>query len=425
VVTRSSPAVTRARSTPDIGPLFDRIVSILEDARTQVVRSVNSTMVLAYWYVGRELVEYYQAGDDRAEYGRGLVDELSRRLVDRLGRGYSTTNLRYFRTFYLAYVGRSPRIRHMAGGESAPATGMQTQPKPRKIRHMAGGVLQDLTRAVSPDAYLDGFSPVLGWSHYRLLMNVGHEAERRFYEIEAERENWSVPHLERQIHTQLFARLLKSRDKAGVMDLASRGHVLERPVDVIKQPYVLDFLEIPEAPRLRETDVESAILERLQHFLLELGKGFAFVARQKRLAFEDEQFYVDLVFYNVILKCYLLIDLKLGKLTHQDVGQLDSYVRMFDAQARTEGDGPTIGLILCAKKNEAVARYSVLHGHEQLFAAKYVTYLPSVEQLERELAREKRALEADAAAFPRGGVRPARSRRGAASRSTPRRQRRR
>ena len=222
-----------------------------------------------------------------------------------------------------------------------------------------------------------------------------HAAERAFYEIEAELGDWSVPQLERQIHTHLLARLLESRNKAGVMDLATRGQVLERPVDAIKHPLVLDLLDLPESETLRERDLESAILSKLSHFLLELGKGFAFVARQKRLSFDHEHFYVDLVFYNVILKCYLLIDLKLGKLTHQDVGQMDSYVRLFDSQGRTEGDGPTIGLILCAEKNEAVARYSIRHENEQLFAAKYVTYLPSVEELERELAREKRSLESN------------------------------
>ncbi len=181
------------------------------------------------------------------------------------------------------------------------------------------------------------------------------------------------------------------------MDLATRGQVLERPVDVIKHPVVLDFLDLPENERLRESDLESAILAKLSHFLLELGKGFAFVARQKRLTFDDEHFYVDLVFYNIILKCYLLIDLKLGKLTHQDVGQMDSYVRLFGAQGRTEGDGPTIGLILCAERNEAVARYSILHEHRQLFAAKHVTYLPTEEELEREVAAEKRCLEREEA----------------------------
>jgi predicted nuclease of restriction endonuclease-like (RecB) superfamily len=355
-LTRGAPTSSRVRSAARLGSLFDRIVSILEDARTQVVRSVNSAMVLAYWHVGRELVEYFQAGDVRAAYGRRLVDELSQRLAGRLGRGYSTTNLRYFRTFYLAYAERSPAIRHIGGGESATASAARSQAASTRIRHTTGGVFEDLQRAVGRSTDLQGFSPVLGWSHYRVLMNVEHQAARRFYEIEAEREQWSVPHLERQIHTQLFARLLKSRDKAGVMDLASRGQVLERPVDAIKQPYVLDFLDLPDSSRLHESDLETAILGKLQHFLLELGKGFAFVARQKRLSFEDEQFYIDLVFYNVVLKCYLLIDLKLGKLTHQDVGQMDSYVRSFDAQARTEGDGPTIGLILCAEKNAAVAR---------------------------------------------------------------------
>jgi predicted nuclease of restriction endonuclease-like (RecB) superfamily len=199
--------------------------------------------------------------------------------------------------------------------------------------------------------------------------------------------------LERQIHTQLFARLRKSRDKAGVMDLVTRGLALQRPIDAIRDPYVLDFLDLPDAERLHESDLEAAIIEKLQHFLLELGKGFAFVGRQKRLEYDDECFYVDLVFYNCILKCYLLIDLKMGKLTHEDVGQMDSYVRLFDDRYTTEGDNPTIGLILCAEKNQAVARYSVIYDSEQIFAARYVTYLPTVEELEREVLRERQLLE--------------------------------
>jgi predicted nuclease of restriction endonuclease-like (RecB) superfamily len=241
---------------------------------------------------------------------------------------------------------------------------------------------------------LRGFSDRLGWSHYRALAKVAQRPARCFYEIEAEREGWSTPHLERQIHTQLFARLLKSRNRQGVLDLAARGQVIERPGDILKSPYVLDFLDLPDSEVLHESDLESAILSKLQQFLLELGKGFAFVARQRRVTFDDESFYVDLVFYNCVLKCYLLIDLKLGKLTHQDVGQMDSYVRLFDDQCTAEGDGPTIGLILCAEKNEAVARYSVLHESRQLFAAKYLTYLPSVEELQHELREERRLFEA-------------------------------
>lgn len=361
--------------------LFDRIAGILEQARSRAVRAVNSEMVVAYWQIGREIVEHLQQGAARADYGEQLLQTLSNQLNTRFGRGFSVTNLKYFRLFYQAFADREPKIRHFGGDESAP---------PRK-RHRPCDVFDQLEGAARG---LAGFSDRLAWSHYRALARIEHPAERSFYEIEAEREGWSVPQLERQIHTHLFARLLKSRNKAGVMDLARRGQVLERPIDVLKDPYVLDFLALPESPLLRERDVETAILDKLQHFLLELGKGFAFVARQRRVTFEDEDFYVDLVFYNVVLKCYLLVDLKLGRLTHQDVGQMDSYVRLFDDQCTTEGDSPTIGLILCAQKNETVARYSVLHESEQLFAARYVTWLPSVEELQREVAKERRLLEA-------------------------------
>jgi len=197
----------------------------------------------------------------------------------------------------------------------------------------------------------------------------------------------------RQIHSFLFARLLKSRDKNGALKLATEGHAVKNPADTIKDPYILDFLGLPDSKQLHESELESAIIENLQSFLLELGKGFAFVARQKRLQYEDEFFYVDLVFYNCILKCYLLIDLKIGKLAHQDVGQMDSYVRMFDDLFIAKDDNPTIGLILCSEKNEAIARYSVLKNSKQLFASKYMLYLPTEEQLERELERERRLIE--------------------------------
>jgi predicted nuclease of restriction endonuclease-like (RecB) superfamily len=387
---RKTPSAVLVQATRGLKPsgaddLFRRIVSILEHARARVVRAVNSEMVLAYWHIGREIVEHLQRGAIRADYGDQLLESVSGQLSRRFGRGFSATNLKYFRLFYLAFTDREPRIRHKACDVSDATC---------RIRHKAGDVSADLVNAVKPQANLEGFSDCLSWSHYRTLIKVAPVAARRFYEIEAEREGWSVPHLERQIHTHLFARLLRSRNKAGVMDLATRGQVIERPADVLRNPYVLDFLDLPESHVLRESDLESAILEKLQHFLLELGKGFAFVARQKRIDFDGEHFYVDLVFYNCILKCYLLVDLKLGRLTHQDVGQMDSYVRLFDDQCTTDGDGPTIGLILCAEKNEAVARYSVLHASKQLFAAKYVTYLPSVDELQREIERERKLIEA-------------------------------
>lgn len=361
----------------EFATLAERVATLIEGAQSRVVRAVNSAMVLTYWHIGREIVEFVQQGAPRAEYGEQVIEELSSRLQARVGRGYSARNLRYFRSFYLAYAEREPMLRE-------------------ERSEFSTGLVPNLGEAGVPVEAVEprrGFSSRLSWTHYRTLLAVENPDVRAFYEIEAARENWSVPNLERQIHTQLHLRLLKSRDKAGVMELARQGQTVERPIDLIKSPVVLDFLGLPDGHLLRESDLETAIIHQLSQFLLELGKGFAFVARQKRLTFDDEEFYVDLVFYNVILKCYLLIDLKLGKLTHQDVGQMDSYVRMVDAQGRTEGDGPTIGLILCAEKNEAIARYSILSEHKQLFAAKYVTYLPTVEELERELERDRRIAE--------------------------------
>jgi len=384
--------------------LFHRVVTILEQSRARVVRSVNSEMVLAYWHIGREIVQTLQSGDERAEYGRRLVADLSARLTDRFGRGFSTTNLWYFRQFYIVYANRSPEILHLPGGESGAdgklhkACGESSRSGP--ARRKADRVLHDLSLAIEHPDRIEGFSPRLSWSHYRTLMTVETLPERLFYEVEAAKEGWSVPHLERQIHTMLFARLLKSRDKAGVLELAQAGHVIRTPTDAMKDPYVLDFLDLPDGERLHESDLEAAIIGQLQSFLLELGKGFAFVARQKRLAYEDEHFYIDLVFYNCILKCYLLVDLKIGKLSHQDIGQMESYVRLFDDRFTTEGDNPTIGLVLCAQKNDAIARYSVLHESRQIFAARYLKYLPTEEELRHELERERSLLEMRAAAAP-------------------------
>ena len=374
-------------SVNDIAVLVERVVTIIEEARSRVLRTVNSEMVLLNWHVGREIVEYVQRGDPRAEYGEEVIEDLSKQLQSRVGRGYSSTNLRYFRAFYIAYRSRKPQIRHIGSGESGVEEGASTS---GKIRHKRRGV----SPTTLDPAPLNGFSPVLGWTHYRALMKVEPAMARTFYEIEAEQGRWPVDHLERQIFTQLHLRLLKSRDKDGVMELARKGQIVEKPADLMKSPIVLDFLGLQGGPALRESDIESAIISKLSQFLLELSKGFAFVARQKRITFEDEDFFVDLVFYNVILKCYLLVDLKLGKLTHQDVGQMDSYVRIFDAQGRTKDDDPTIGLILCAEKNEAMARYSILSEHKQIFASKYVTYLPSEEELRQELERDRRIAEA-------------------------------
>jgi predicted nuclease of restriction endonuclease-like (RecB) superfamily len=368
---------------PEGKNLFDRVVSILEQARSNVVRAVNNNMVIAYWLIGREVVQQIQGGDERAEYGKQIIEQLSAELNNKYGRGFSTTNLRYFRTFHTTYSDRIPEIRHIGGGEFK-ATGN---------RHTQGGVLTAMGMAVKQIGIKRGFSPNLGWSHYRALMNVEHQNERLFYEIEAEAEGWEVKHLERQIHTFLFARILKSRDKRTVLELACQGQRINTPADTIKNPYILDFLGLPDSRVHHESEIEKAIIDNLQLFLLELGKGFAFVGRQKRMQFDNDYFYIDLVFYNCILKCYLLIDLKIGELAHQDVGQMDSYIRTFDDKYIAEGDNPTIGLILCAKKNKTIARYSVLNDSKQLFASKYMLYLPTEEELRRELERERRLIE--------------------------------
>ncbi|HEU4410064.1 MAG TPA: PDDEXK nuclease domain-containing protein [Polyangiaceae bacterium] len=363
---REAVAAGLAKAAPapgrgEVEGLFGRVVAILEAARGQVVRAVNAQTVMGYWLIGREIVEALQGGRARATYGERLIGELSRRLVERYGKGFSATNLGYFRQFYLAYPSR------LAAGE---------------IPHPTGGEFEG------------GFHPALGWSHYRALMRVEKPEARAFYEREAAACGWSKAQLERQIESLYYERLLASRDKKGMLEAGRRGAGGLRPVDLLKDPDVLEFLDLPDAPRWHESTLEAAILADLQGFLLELGKGFAFVARQKRLRLDDEDFYVDLVFYNYVLKCFVLIDLKVGKLTHQDIGQMDTYVRMFEAHARGEGDNPTIGLILCSKKNEAVARYSVLHESRQLFAARYLTYLPSEEELARELERERQLIEA-------------------------------
>jgi len=365
---------------PIHGNLMDRIVSILEQARANIARSVNSNMVIAYWLIGREIVEALQRGEGRAVYGESLLTDLSAKLSERYGRGFSVTNLRYFRLFYQTFSDRLPEIHHSTSDELAAVTGASATTK--------------LKAALATKEARRGFSPNLSWTHYRALSKVEHPAERRFYEIETEMTGWSVSVLERQIHSLIFARLLKSRDKGGVLALAEHGQAVSRPIDVIKQPYVLDFLDLPNQPRLHESDLEAAIIENLQPFLLELGKGFAFVARQYRVVTESQNYFIDLVFYNFLLKCFVLIDLKIGRLEHQDAGQMDMYLRMFDELTRGEGDNPTVGLILCAERDEVVVRYSILHESQQMFASKYMLYLPSEEELRRELARERDEIEA-------------------------------
>ena len=379
--------------------LFDRIVTILEEARSRVVRAVNTGMVTAYWLIGREIVEELQGGEKRAEYGKELIEGLSARLTERYGKGFSERNLQVFRQFYLVFRDRIT-IPHPPGAESSSG---------RKL-DLSGGVSRSVethpateggsgsTAIASPGGreLATGFSPLLSWSHYRALMRVEDSAARDFYEREAAACGWSKAQLERQIQSSYYRRILANRGEAGLIS-QERERLPGEPVgagDVLKSPYVLEFLGLPDSPDLHESAFEQAIIDNLQSFMLELGKGFSFVARQKHIRLDDDDFYVDLVFYNFILKCFLLIDLKIGKLTHRDVGQMDGYVRLFEDRFKVPGDNPTIGLILCSDKGEAVAKYSVLSEGRQIFASKYLQFLPSEEELRLAVEKERRLIEA-------------------------------
>jgi predicted nuclease of restriction endonuclease-like (RecB) superfamily len=367
--------------------LFDRVVSILEQSRAISVHAINKQMVIAYWLIGREIVMEIQEGEDRAKYGKQIIEKLSEQLTKKYGKGFSVTSLQYYRKFYQAYINRKI-IPHPVGVESI--TEIST-----KILYPMGNELNNLQKGhPEGDESEIGFSPQLSWSHYRALMRVDNQDARNFYESEAISIGWDKRTLERQIHSFYYERMLKSQNNQKMLESARNEMIPYEPaVETLKNPYVLEFLGLPDVAALHETQLESAVITHLQQFLLELGKGFAFVARQKRMRFNDTDLYVDLVFYNCILKCYLLIDFKMGKLSHKDVGQMDGYVRMFDDLHQAEDDNPTIGLILCAEKNEAVARYSVLKDRKQIFASKYMLYLPTEEELARELERERRLIE--------------------------------
>ena len=348
-------------------PLYVRIAQILEQARGQVARTVNTAMVHAYWHIGREIVEVEQAGADRAEYGAQLIEQLSARLQQQFGRGFSVVNLRSMRQFFLMFPEGSalPRIQQAVPVEFAP-----------------------IQQAVPVE-----FPGSLSWTHYLVLMRVQRPEARAFYEIEATRECWSTRQLERQIGALLFDRLARNRAPDEVRALARRGQEVATPADVLKDPFVLEFLDLGEHPALRERDLEQAIIDRLEAFMLELGKGFCFVGRQKRLTVDGDHFYVDLVFYNRLLRCFVLIDLKLGKLTHQDLGQMQMYVNYFDRTQRAEHEHKTIGIVLCSEQNAAMVKITLPEDNHQLVAATYQMYLPTEAELSAELSRERAAAE--------------------------------
>jgi predicted nuclease of restriction endonuclease-like (RecB) superfamily len=359
--------------TPD--GFYDRILDILESARTGVVRTVNTAQVLSNWLIGRAIVEEEQQGQHRADYGENLLKNLAQKLKQDFGKGYSYSNLKFIRQFYLAF----PQL--LTEAEIGYAVSSQS---------LIGSELS----TPNPDWQPGRLHPNLSWTHYRTLMRVENADARAFYEIETLKTNWSSREMERQINSLLFERLAKSTDKQGLMQLATQGQIIQTPADVFKDPFVIEFLGLPESPRLVESDLETALIENLQTFLLELGKGFAFVKRQERITLDGDHFYIDLVFYHTILKCYILIDLKVGKLTHGDLGQIQLYVNYYDRERCTEGDNPTLGLILCSDKNDAVVKYMLgAEQQDKIFASRYQLHLPTEAELRRELVRVASPLE--------------------------------
>lgn len=317
--------------------IYDEISNLLKEARKNIVSNINTTMTKTYFLIGKRIVEEEQNGNERAEYGENLIKTLSKRLTEEFGKGFSATNLKQMKSFYIAY---------------------------RK-----GQTLSDQFK--------------LSWSHYLILMRMENIEERNFYEIESIQNNWSLRELKRQINSALYERLVLSRDKAKVKELAFKGQVIEKPEDVVKDPYILEFLGLEEQSNYSENKLETEIINNLENFLLELGKGFTFVGRQVRFTFDEKHFRVDLVFYNRILKCFVLIDLKIGEVTHQDLGQMQMYVNYYDRYVRLPDENKSIGIIICREKNDTLVKLTLPEDNNQIFASKYKTVLPSKEEFKK------------------------------------------
>ncbi|MCC7201358.1 MAG: DUF1016 family protein [Nitrospirae bacterium] len=347
--------------------LIEQVKHLVQSARRAAANNINSLQILTNFEIGRLIVEHEQAGHHRADYGKQLLKELSERLSGEFGRGFSRSNLQNMRAFFLQYRDRFLQICQKPSGK--------------------------LHSPVSSQRFAEQITThiPLSWSHYVLLLGIKDAKERSFYEIEASQNFWSVPELKRQVNTSLYERLALSRDKKRVRQLAKKGQIISQPVDLLKEPYVLEFLGLDEKSTYSETDLETAIIDKLEKFLLELGKGFLFEARQKRFTFDEDHFFVDLVFYNRLLRCYVLIDLKIDKLTHQDLGQMQMYVNYFDRYVKQVDEQPTVGIILCKKKRDALVELT-LPKDAGIHAREYQLYLPSKEDLKQRLiewAREE------------------------------------
>ena len=355
----------------EFGDLVTELRTLIHTARRTVATTVNTLQVLTNFEIGRRIVEHEQKGEKRAGYGELLVKVLAEQLTKEFGRGFSKRNLDYMRRFYLDYADRLPSIVQKASAQLT-ASGICQKPSDKlsKIRNS-----QRLT---------DQSPFTLSWSHYVLLLTIKNPDERSFYEIEAANGGWSIPELKRQVASCLYERLALSKDKEGIRQLAGKGQLIIKPEDMLKEPYILEFLGLDEKAGYSESDLETAIIDQLEKFLLELGKGFLFEARQKRFTFDEDHFFVDLVFYNRLLRCYVIIDLKLDKLSHQDLGQMQMYVNYFDRFVKTPDENPTIGILLCKRKKDAIVELT-LPPDANIHAREYSLYLPSKELLQQKL----------------------------------------
>lgn len=340
--------------------LIKQAVDLLEAARHQAVRNTNSLMVFTYFHLGRLIVEHEQGGNTKAAYGQETIKQLSKELCKKFGNGFSQRNLEQIRTFFLIYRNRQKKL-------------------PIPQTPSAKSLLK------SEAAFQASFAEVfpLSWSHYVALCRIKDTAERSFYEIEVTQGNWSVRELQRQINSGLFERLTLSKDKKSVKEFARKGQIVEKPEDVLKTPYILEFLGLEEKNSYTESDLEKAIINKIEHFLLEMGKGFLFQGRQVRFSLDGEDFFVDLVLYNRLLQCFVLVDLKIGKLKHQDIGQMQMYVNYYDRYIRTKSEKPTVGIIICKDKSDAVIEITLPENNRTIFAKEYKLYLPTKAELKR------------------------------------------
>ena len=345
--------------------LTEQIKDLVLNARKSVVQTVNTVMVYTYYEIGKLIVEKIQKGEGRAEYGKNVLKAVSDNLISKFGKGFSVDNLERMRQFYTVYA-KSPTLSPISGNSRKSSTLSRISDSSQKSQTLSAKF-------------------VLSWSHYVFLIRLK-EQERSFYERESIINNWSVRELKRQFNSALFERIRASKDKQGVLkDNLKKYHEPENPVDIIKDPYILEFLDLKEHSKYSETELETKIIDKLKNFILELGKGFLFSGRQVRFTYDEEHFIVDLVFYNRILKCFVLIDLKIGKLKHQDIGQMQMYVNYYDRKVKLEGENDTIGIILCKEKNNAVVKMTLPKNNNQIFASKFQTVLPSKEELKKQL----------------------------------------